>query len=41
MRYSGTEAMLRVMVEGTDERMLAQVTDEIAEIAIAEIAAHA
>jgi phosphoglucosamine mutase len=39
VRYSGTEALLRVMVEGTDERMLAQVADEIAEVAIAEIAA--
>jgi phosphoglucosamine mutase len=39
VRYSGTEALLRVMVEGTDERMLAQAADEIAEVAIAEIAA--
>lgn len=38
VRYSGTEALLRVMVEGTDERMLAQVADEIGEVAIAEIA---
>jgi phosphoglucosamine mutase len=40
VRYSGTEALLRVMVEGTDERMLGQVADEIAEVAIAEIASH-
>jgi phosphoglucosamine mutase len=39
VRYSGTESLLRVMVEGTDERMLAQVADELAEVAIAEIAA--
>jgi phosphomannomutase len=38
VRYSGTEALLRVMVEGTDERVLAQVADEIGEVAIAEIA---
>jgi phosphoglucosamine mutase len=40
VRYSGTESLLRVMVEGTDERMLAQLADELAEVAIAEIAAH-
>lgn len=39
VRYSGTEALLRIMVEGTDERMLTQVADEIGEVAIAEIAA--
>jgi phosphoglucosamine mutase len=40
VRYSGTEALLRVMVEGTDERMLGQVADEIGEVALAEIGAR-
>jgi phosphoglucosamine mutase len=39
VRYSGTELLLRVMIEGTDERMLTQLADELAEVAVAEIAA--
>jgi phosphoglucosamine mutase len=40
VRYSGTEAKLRVMVEGTDLRMLEAAADEIGEVALAEIAAQ-
>jgi phosphoglucosamine mutase len=39
VRYSGTESKLRVMVEGTDQRALEAAVDEIAELALTEIAA--
>ena len=39
VRYSGTESKLRVMVEGSDERSISAAVDEIAEQAVAEIAA--
>ena len=38
VRYSGTESVLRIMVEGTDERELRQAVDELGELAMAEIA---
>jgi phosphoglucosamine mutase len=41
VRYSGTEAKLRVMVEGSDLRALEAAVDEIAEVALAEIATRA
>jgi len=37
VRYSGTEALLRVMVEGIDERQIHAAADEIGEAALAEI----
>lgn len=37
VRYSGTEALLRVMVEGVDERQIHAAADEIGEAALAEI----
>lgn len=39
VRYSGTEAKLRVMVEGSDLRVLEGAVQEIAEVALGEIAA--
>lgn len=39
VRYSGTEALLRVMVEGVDERTIAAAAEEIGETASAEIVA--
>jgi phosphoglucosamine mutase len=39
VRYSGTEALLRVMVEGIDERQILAAADEIGEAALAEIVA--
>jgi phosphoglucosamine mutase len=38
VRYSGTESKLRVMVEGTDQRVLEAAVEEIGEVALAEIA---
>ena len=40
VRYSGTESKLRVMAEGSDERVLSEVVEEIGEVAVAEIAAR-
>ncbi len=37
VRYSGTEALLRVMVEGIDERQIQASADEIGEAALNEI----
>lgn len=39
VRYSGTEALLRVMVEGIDERQILAAADEIGEAALTEIVA--
>jgi phosphoglucosamine mutase len=39
VRYSGTEAKLRVMAEGEDEGQLADLVQEIGEVAVAELAA--
>jgi phosphoglucosamine mutase len=39
VRYSGTEALLRVMVEGIDERQILAAADEIGEAALREIVA--
>ena len=39
VRYSGTEALLRVMVEGIDERQILAAADEIGESALTEIVA--
>ncbi|MGB1016515.1 MAG: phosphoglucosamine mutase, partial [Nannocystaceae bacterium] len=39
MRYSGTEAKLRVMLEGPDEDRLREYAEQIVETAVAELAA--
>ena len=41
VRYSGTESKLRVMVEGTDQRALEAAVEDIAEVALTEIASKA
>lgn len=38
VRYSGTESKLRVMIEGTDERVLEAEAEALGEVATAEIA---
>jgi phosphoglucosamine mutase len=40
VRYSGTEALLRVMIEGVDERMIAAAAEELGEVATTEIVAQ-
>ncbi len=37
MRYSGTEMLARVMVEGRDQDMINIITDDIAAVLVKEI----
>ena len=40
VRYSGTENLVRVMVEGEDDALIRRIADDLAAVLLAELSRH-